>query len=98
MNTEVNEIENPEGNGVFASFSNIVEQLADLTDPLEDPVSGQIFQIEQATVNLPIELNISVNNEGRVTLRSSPPTQTTETTIFPVFHRLSLQIIATDGR
>lgn len=98
MNTEANEVENTEGNSVFASFSGIIEQLADLTDPLEDPISGQIFQIEQVTVTLPIELNISVNDEGNVTLRSSPPTQTTETTIFPVFHRLNLQIIATDGQ
>lgn len=97
MNTEANEVENTEGDGVFASFSDIIEQLADLTDPLEDPTSGQVFQIEQVTVNLPIEFNISVNEEGTATLRSTPPTQTTETTIVPVFHRLSLQIIATDG-
>jgi hypothetical protein len=87
-----------EDNNILAPLSETVEQLADLTDPLEDPVSGQTFQIEQVTVNLPIELNISVNDEGNVTLRSSAPTQTTETTIFPVFHRLNLQIIATDGQ
>ncbi|MEP1079876.1 hypothetical protein NDI52_31195 [Leptolyngbya sp. PL-A3] len=83
---------------VYHSLSNLVEQLADFTDPLEDLATGQTLEIERVNIDLPIELNISVNDEGNVTLRSSPPTQTTETTILPVFHRLSLQIIATDGQ
>lgn len=85
-------------NDTLISLSDVVQQLADLTDRLEDPNTGQTLEIEQVIVNLPIELNVSVTDEGTVTLYSSPPTQTIETTVIPVFHRMSLRIVATNGQ
>lgn len=81
----------------FDIFSNVVQQLSDLTDRLEDPQSGMSIEIEQVTVNLPMELNVA-GKEDMLSLSSSAPTQTVETTIFPVLHRMTLTIVATDGQ
>jgi hypothetical protein len=80
------------------NLSTVLQQLADLTDRLEDPESGYALEIERVNVELPIELGIAVDDEGAVTLSGSAPTQTTETTILPVFHRMSLQIVPDDGQ
>lgn len=82
---------------IFIPFSNTLQQLADLTDRLEDAETGQALEIEQVTVKLPIELNVSITDEDTLTLFSSPPTQTVETTVLPVFHRMKLTIVATNG-
>ena len=80
------------------SLTQMIQQLADLTDRLEDPETGQTLEIEQVTVKLPIELNVAITDENTVNLYSSPPTQTVETTILPVFHHMKLTIVATDGQ
>ncbi len=78
--------------------SELIKQLSDLTDRLEDPESDYALEIERVNVELPLELNIAVDDEGTITFHGSAPTQTTETTILPVFHRLSLQIVPDDGQ
>ena len=80
------------------SFSKTIQQLTDLTDRLEDSESGYALEIEQVNVDLPIELNVSVDDDGAVTLHGSAPTQSTRTTFLPVFHRMSLQIVPDDGQ
>lgn len=90
----------------FDIFSSVIQQLADLTDRLEDPESGYALEISQITVNLPIELDvapyeedaIAFGNSKALALYSSAPTQTVETTILPVLHRMTLTIVATDGQ
>lgn len=84
-------------NDALSSFSILLYQLADLTDRLEDPQSGMTMEIEQITVNLPIELIIA-SEEDEIALSGSASTQTVETTIFPVLHRMTLDIVATDGQ
>lgn len=84
-------------NGFRESFSDVLEQLADLVDRLEDPQSGMTMEIEQVTINLPIELNVA-SEEDAIVLSGSAPTQTVETTIFPVLHRMTLTIVATNGQ
>ncbi len=91
-------MKNTSKNTPLTALAHIILQLANLTDRLEDPDTCQTLEIEQVTVKLPIELNVSVTDENTVTLFSSAPTQTVETTILPVFHRMSLRIVATDGQ
>jgi hypothetical protein len=79
-------------------LSHTLKQLIVLSDRLEDPESGYALEIEQVNVDLPIELNVSVDDEGTVTLYGSAPTQSTRTTFLPVFHRMSLQIVPDDGQ
>jgi hypothetical protein len=85
-------------NRIFTSLSDTIQQLTNFTDRLEDSESGYALEIEQVNVDLPIELNVSVDDDGAVTLHGSAPTQTTKTTILPVFHRMSLQIVPDDGQ
>ena len=85
-------------NGIFTSLADTIQQLTNLTDRLEDPKSGYALEVEQVNVDLPIELNVFVDDEGAVTLHGSAPTQSTRTTFLPVFHRMSLQIVPDDGQ
>jgi hypothetical protein len=49
--------------------------------------TGGAFYISQIAVDLPIEFQIH-EADGELSLHASPPTQLTETTILPVWHRL----------
>ncbi|NMF86711.1 hypothetical protein [Nodosilinea sp. P-1105] len=79
-------------------IAELIEHFADLSDRLENSESGYALEIEQVNVDLPIELNVSVDDDGAVTLHGSAPTQATRTTFLPVFHRMSLQIVPDDGQ
>ncbi len=100
MDDQLSQVENAGEDAQNSNFyfAGTIQQLADLTDRLEDPGTGQTLEIEQVKVNLPIELNVSITDEDTITLFSSPPTQTVETTVLPVFHRMKLTIVATDGQ
>jgi hypothetical protein len=74
-------------------FSQLVHDLAEYNKNLEDPISGQVMTVEQVKLDMPVEINIAVDDQGKVTLQGSPPTQRTETTILPVFHQLKLRVV-----
>ena len=50
--------------------------------------------VEELRVDLPVELEILVDDSGAVRLAGSPPTQYTQTTIMPVFHQMTLSVTA----
>jgi hypothetical protein len=45
---------------------------------------------------MPIELKVTVTQDGSVKLKGSPPTQLVKTTIMPVFHQMRLRVVRTD--
>ena len=45
---------------------------------------------------MPVENGVTVDDDGKVTLHGSPPTQLTETTILPVFHQMKLKVVRDD--
>jgi hypothetical protein len=69
----------------------LIHDLANYEQPF-DPKTGQAMTIEQIRLDMPIELRVGVDNDGTVHLKGAPPTQRTETTIMPVFHRMKLRI------
>lgn len=48
---------------------------------------------ETIRVDLPVELELESRGEAGLAIGMSPPTQRTETTVLPVFHRLTLHIV-----
>jgi hypothetical protein len=73
-------------------FSTLVAAMADL-----DPTDGAAgvdddVDVEEIALSLAIELAVRDDGRGVPRVRSSTPTQWTETTVMPVYHRLSLRI------
>lgn len=48
--------------------------------------------VERLEIELPFEMDVLVGSDGRVRLAGSPPTQYTETTFMPVFHKIKLAV------
>jgi hypothetical protein len=74
-------------------FSQLVEELTNYQKQQVDPNTGYAMTIEQLTVDMPIELKVTVNNDGTVNLKGSPPTQLVKTTVMPVFHQMQIRIV-----
>jgi hypothetical protein len=90
---DTNNISNEaEYNGLLLPFSQVINQLADYEMYIEDPVFGQSLSVESIKIDMPVEIRVDVDDNGKVTLRGSAPTQRTETTILPVFHRVKIEI------
>ena len=71
-------------------FAEVVGALADIDD-----VTGAddgTMDVEEIRLGLAIELEVRDADGPRPRVTGSTPTQWTETTIMPVFHRLSMRI------
>jgi hypothetical protein len=64
----------------------------------EDEMAYDGVDLEALRLNLPVELQVEVDDDGRPRIGVAPPTQTTETTILPVFHRMTIAIERDDDR
>lgn len=82
---------------ILMPFAIFVQGLADHSLQVADPITGQSLTVDEMKLNLPIEIRVEVDDAGIVTLKGSPPTQRTETTILPVFHQMQLRIAQDDG-
>ncbi|NEQ76485.1 MAG: hypothetical protein F6K23_27695 [Okeania sp. SIO2C9] len=89
--TDFNESELEE-NEILIPFADMVQQLVDYGEPLEDPFSNQAMIIEKVKVEMPVEIKVLVEDDGKTTLKSNAPTQSTETTIMPVFHQMKITV------
>lgn len=84
-----------EESGGLSPFAAFVEGLADLDlDTAEE--SGGLL-VEEVRLELPVELRVEVDEHGQVRVSGAPPTQHVETTVMPVFHRMSLRVTRNDG-
>lgn len=50
------------------------------------------FWVEKLEIELPFEMDVLVDPDRRVRLAGGPPTQYTDTTFLPVFHRIKLSV------
>ena len=77
---------------LVASLGDIDEE----ADPDDEVVDS--MDIDQITLTLAIELEVRDADTERPRVTGSTPTQWTETTVLPVFHRLSMRVArAPDG-
>lgn len=78
-------------------------RLSDFLLGLVEPANGdaqtstlmgeqQSMYVEQLSVDLPFELSLNETETGELELLASPPSQTTSTTVMPVFHRVKVTI------
>lgn len=78
-------------------FAQLVDKLTDYETQIGTPELGCVMTIEQLTVDMPIELKVTVNPDGTCTIKGSPPTQLVQTTVMPVWHQMRLRVVREDG-
>lgn len=86
----------PDDDTPLNPFGELIEQLTDYEAQTHDRETGLTMSIEQITIQMPIEMRIETPENGKVTVKSSAPTQNIETTIMPVFHQLQLRVVTND--
>ncbi|MEM8808169.1 MAG: hypothetical protein AAGF01_19280 [Cyanobacteria bacterium P01_G01_bin.38] len=74
-------------------FAELIQSLTDYEKQRVNPETGQVLTVENIKVDMPIELRVSVNEAGQVTLKGAAPTQRTSTTVLPVFHRMQVHVV-----
>lgn len=82
----------PKIDEAFLEISDFVQELADMEGQVGSEAIGVSMEIEKATMELPVELDIQVDDQGKVYLGAIPPMYYVETTIMPVFHQIKLKV------
>ncbi len=77
----------------MGSIADFIHSLTDYEKQRYEPKTGQLQEVEQIKVDMPIELRISEDESGQILVAASAPSQRTETTVVPVFHRMQLRIV-----
>ncbi|WP_163664379.1 hypothetical protein [Adonisia turfae] len=78
-------------------FADLVHSLTDYEKQRVNSETGQVLTVEAIKVDMPIELRVTVDDAGQVTLKGAAPTQRTTTTVLPVFHRMQMRIVEDHG-
>ncbi|MEZ0609602.1 hypothetical protein ACAW74_13885 [Fibrella sp. WM1] len=90
-------METPVIDEALVPLGSLVDLLSDLpTDGFRDEAAGVHLRPTSLTVEMPLELQILTNADGRVVLGSAPPLYAVATTLLPVFHNLRLTIAFDD--
>lgn len=82
--------------GALAPFGDFAADLAVFAETLEDADAGVSLAVDGMTIDLPVELEVLVDGDGRVRLGGEPPTQFTATSVMPVFHRMRITLGGAD--
>lgn len=77
-------------------FGALIAGLADISEPedgeLDDLSTADIAELEEIKLSLAIELEVRDTDRDAPRVTGSTPTQWTETTVMPAFHRLTMRI------
>jgi hypothetical protein len=73
----------------FNPFSNILSRLTTLDGNLVDPDAGVRTYITGVSIDTPLELDVSRDAGGRLSIGTTPPLYCLMTSAPPVYHRLS---------
>src|SRR5687768_5074010 len=95
-------IETPEREGnddslvdeAMLGIGEFVSQMTDVDGYMFDTEMSTALRVEKVEMSMPMQLDIQVREDGSVILGGSPPLYYTETTFSPVFHQLTINIIA----
>ena len=76
------------------SLAALLERARSLPDALVDQRAGVRSYIDECTLAMPVELDISRRDDGTLQIGSTPPLYRTATTFLPAFHalRVTLQL------
>ena len=76
----------------FLPWAEFIEASSDVEGAVADPGKGIAMTVERAEINMPVELDVVVGDDGRVELGAIPPLYYVETSVMPVFHQLTLTL------
>jgi hypothetical protein len=74
------------------AMSEFVAQMTEVDGYLFDEEWQVATRLEDVEMSIPIQLDLHVNDDGRVTIGGSPPLFYVDTTVMPVFHQLKVTI------
>lgn len=75
----------------------LTPQLEMAVDPMQPDQHFGLF-VERLSLDMPLELQTMRDEDNRLTLGSSPPTQWIETSVQPILHRLRLTLELDDDQ
>lgn len=73
-------------------MGDFVAQMSDIEGLLVSEEEAMVMQAEKVSLDIPIQLDLRVQEDGTVVIGTSPPLYYVETTIMPVFHQMQLNI------
>ncbi|MEM7374370.1 MAG: hypothetical protein AAF587_37595 [Bacteroidota bacterium] len=88
--------EDPVIDEALVPISTFMEDLSDINGEVSDMQAGIRMQVQKAEIGLPIQLDIHVDDQGKVILGASPPLYYTETSYSPVFHQVEVRLEIVD--
>ena len=74
------------------SMMTVEEMVNELIGPIEEIVDqeeGVVQSIHKLEMNMPVQLEVVVDDDGNVQIGTTPPLYKLETSFMPVFHQLS---------
>jgi len=74
----------------FISFGQIVEKVLDFKGDISDEDNGIHFYIDEIEVGTQVELDIIVDENGKVTIGAIPPLYRVNTSFRPSYHSITL--------
>jgi hypothetical protein len=74
---------------------NYVTVLFDIEASAGDEEWGVKMEIDEVSIDMPVQMDIIVSDDGQVTIGVSPPLHYVATGIEPVFHRISVRSVLT---
>jgi hypothetical protein len=74
-----------------------LQGFVDINGVISDDFAGVKMELEEVEIESPIQLQIIVQENGAVTLGSSPPVYYVETGVMPVFHQIKVKAVKTDS-
>lgn len=84
----------------FALLRDNIAAYSDLVGEVRDDAAGVRMQLEEVTIETPIELEVHVGPDGKLELGCAPPVYPVEVSVEPILHRFRVTLIveAEDGR
>jgi len=78
-------------------FAALIAALGDVDEADEDEdeyaeARARVMDVDRITLTLAIEMSVETAEAGSLRVRGSTPTQWTETSVMPVFHKLTMHI------
>ena len=93
-------VESPAGHPFDEALLPFWEMVGDFVSGSGRGVGGESGELrtEEVLLDLPVELELRVAEDGSVRIGGAPPTQRIRTSVMPVFHRMRLRVVRGEPR
>jgi hypothetical protein len=82
----------------FLPFSEIIRRALAFRGEITDEAAGVRFYIDACDIEMPVELDITHDESGRLRIGSTPPLYYVDTSVRPSYHRLKLTAALAEKR